>query len=199
MELHPELLHFVDTYGYLAVFIGSLVEGEAFVIVASFMAYLGKMHLPLVMLVAFLGTWISDIVWFMIGRYSSNNIFEKWQWLNRLNNQSIQIIGKKPRTMSFFMRFMYGLRIIVPFTLGKTSISNTTFLVYNAFGVFLWVGVFSAIGYFLAGLTETIFGKMRHLEIIVPTVVVITLLCFIYASHIIEYLLKIYPRKQNPN
>jgi membrane protein DedA with SNARE-associated domain len=135
----------------------------------------------------------------MIGRYSSNNIFEKWQWLNRLNNQSIQIIGKKPRTMSFFMRFMYGLRIIVPFTLGKTSISNTTFLVYNAFGVFLWVGVFSAIGYFLAGLTETIFGKMRHLEIIVPTVVVITLLCFIYASHIIEYLLKIYPRKQNPN
>jgi membrane protein DedA with SNARE-associated domain len=72
VELSPYLLELVETYGYLAVFLGSLFEGDALLLVASFLAYLGKLDLPLVMFAAFFGTWLSDIIWFLLGRYSHN-------------------------------------------------------------------------------------------------------------------------------
>lgn len=196
MELSPAMIEFVGTYGYLAVFLGSLIEGDALVLVASFLAYLGKLDLPIVMLAAFLGTWLSDIIWFMLGRYSGSRLLERWQWLKTLSSHSISLVGKRPRTMALCLRFMYGLRMVIPLSLGKTNMSTSTFLIYNALGVLIWVGVFSALGYFFASIAETIFGRMKHLEIILPAIIVTTLLLFIYASHIIEYMLKIYPTKK---
>lgn len=196
MELSPYLLHLVDIYGYLAVFLGSLIEGDALLLVASFLAYLGKMNLLPVMIAAFFGTWLSDIIWFMLGRYGTQSLFMRWEWLNNLSQQSITIVGKRPRLMAVALRFMYGLRIIVPLALGKTNMSTRSFLFYNAVGVLIWVLVFSALGYFFASITESVFGRMKHLEIILPLIIVSTLLCFIYASHIFEYALKIYPKRE---
>lgn len=196
MELSPYLIDLVGTYGYLAVFLGSLIEGDALLLVASFLAYLGKLNLPLVMLAAFFGTWLSDIIWFILGRYSDHRYFANWHWLHTLSNRSAGIVGKKPRLMALSMRFMYGLRMVIPFSLGKTTMSTSSFIIYNALGVLIWVGVLSALGYFFANITETIFGRMKHLEIILPVIIVTTLLLFIYASHIIEYVLKIYPKRE---
>lgn len=196
MELSPYLLQLVENYGYLAVFLGSLFEGDALLLVASFLAYLGKLDLPLVMLAAFFGTWLSDIIWFLLGRYSHNTLLARWDFLNSLSNRSAEIVGKRPRVMALSMRFMYGLRMVIPFSLGKTTMSTSSFLVYNAAGVWIWVFVFTALGYFFATITETMFGRMKHLEIILPIIIVTTLLLFIYASHIIEYALKIYPKRE---
>ena len=196
MELSPYLLQLVETYGYLAVFLGSLFEGDALLLVASFLAYLGKLDLPLVMLAAFFGTWLSDIIWFLLGRYSHNTVLARSEFLNSLSNRSADIVGKRPRLMALSMRFMYGLRMVIPFSLGKTPMSTSSFLIYNAVGVWIWVFVFTALGYFFATITETIFGRMKHLEIILPIIIVTTLLLLIYASHIIEYALKIYPKRE---
>jgi membrane protein DedA with SNARE-associated domain len=196
VELSPYLLELVETYGYLAVFLGSLFEGDALLLVASFLAYLGKLNLPLVMLAAFFGTWLSDIIWFLLGRYSHNTVLTRSEFLNSLSNRSADIVGKRPRLMALSMRFMYGLRMVIPFSLGKTSMSTNSFLFYNAIGVWIWVFVFTALGYFFATITETIFGRMKHLEIILPIIIVTTLLLFIYASHIFEYALKIYPKRE---
>ncbi|MBY0538205.1 DedA family protein [Patescibacteria group bacterium] len=196
MELSPYLLHLVETYGYLAVFLGSLFEGDALLLVASFLAYLGKLDLPIVMLAAFFGTWLSDVIWFMLGRYSHNTWLARSEFLNSLSNRSADIVGKRPRLMAVSMRFMYGLRMVIPFSLGKTPMSTSSFLVYNAIGVWIWVFVFTALGYFFATIAETMFGRMKHLEIILPIIIVTTLLLFIYASHIIEYALKIYPKRE---
>ncbi len=195
MELSPYLLELVTTYGYLAVFFGSLIEGDALLLVASFLAYLGKLNLPVVMLAAFLGTWLSDVIWFLLGRYSTNKFLERWQWLDTLSQHSISMVGKRPRLMAVSVRFMYGLRMVIPLSLGRTAISTSSFMIYNALGVLIWVGVFSALGYFFASVTETLFGRMKHLDIILPIIIVGTMLAFIYASHIIEYALKIYPNR----
>lgn len=195
MDIPPEIVYWVNTYGYLAVFLGSLVEGEILVVAASFLSYLDQMHLPIIMLMAFSGTWISDVGWFMAGRYSGTKFLEKWQWLNGLSGQSIRLVGKRPKFMAFSMRFMYGLRIVIPFSLGKTQMPASTFMVYNALGVMLWTAIFTSIGYFFASLTETIFGRIHHWEIVVPLFVLGIMVLFIYISHLFEYLLKLYPKK----
>lgn len=198
VELSPYLLHLISTYGYVAVFLGSLIEGEALLLGASFLAYLGKLQFTLVVLCAFLGTWISDMMWFLLGRYGTKRFLERWSWLHTLSQHSITLVGKRPRMMAVCLRFMYGLRMIIPLSLGRTSMSTVSFMFYNTLGAIIWVGVFSALGYSFASLSETLFGRMKHLEIILPVIIVTTLLLFIYASHIFEYALKLYPKRQRP-
>jgi membrane protein DedA with SNARE-associated domain len=196
MELSPHLLYIVEHYGYLAVFFGSLIEGDALLLVASFLAYLGKLDLLPVIIAAFFGTWLSDMSWFILGRYSSHPCIKNWHWLHKISDKSTDIVSKRPRLMALTMRFMYGLRMVIPFSLGKSTITTRNFLIYNVLGLVIWLMVFSALGYFFASITETIFGRMQHLEIILPLIIVVTLLLLIYAGHIIEYVLKIYPKRE---
>lgn len=197
MELPTEIITFVSTYGYLAVFLGCLLEGDILLIVASFLAYLSKLDLALVILVAFFGTWISDLSWFILGRYLRTHTLKQSSWLNKISHQSLNIANKRPRALACSLRFMYGLRMIIPLSLGRSSMKTSTFIVYNALGILIWVGVLSAFGYFFASIAETIFGRMRHLNIILPTLVVLTLILVLYARHIAEYIFRIYPKRKS--
>lgn len=184
MELSPDLLNFVETYGYLAVFLGCLIEGEALVIIASFLAFLGELHLPIVMLLAFIGTLMSDLSWFLLGRYSSDHFLNRWDWLRNLSHHSVRLVGVRPKTVAFLMRFMYGFRMIVPFCLGKTTMPLSTFILYNSLGVLLWVGLFSGLGYFFATAAESLFGKMKHLGLFILGGSIILFFVFSYAQKV---------------
>jgi membrane protein DedA with SNARE-associated domain len=191
MELSPELITFVTSYGYLAVFFGSLLEGDALILIGSFLAHAGKVNLCLVLICGIVGTWISDTLWFMLGRYSNSKMLENWVWLHQLSNRSVHVVSRRPRLMSLTLRFMYGLRMIIPFSLGKSTLPFHVFTFYNSIGIIIWAFLLSAIGYFFVFITETTFGKMKHLEIILPAIVVATLFTLIYSQYIFSYLFKI--------
>ncbi len=184
--MSPELITMISTYGYLAVFLGSLIEGEAILVIASFLSYLDELHLPIVLLAAFAGTLLSDIGWFLLGRHSNDKFLQKWRWLHTMSTHSISIVGKRPRMAAFLLRFMYGFRVIVPFSLGKTSISTITYITYNALGVFLWVGVFGSLGYFFASTIDAFFGRVHHLEIIILVVVMGTIVVSTHVNQLLR-------------
>lgn len=56
--------------GYPALFLGTLVEGETFILVAGFLAHRGYFRLGVVVLLATLGAFSGDIVYFLAGRRS---------------------------------------------------------------------------------------------------------------------------------
>ena len=180
--MSPEIVSFVTTYGYAAVFLGCLIEGEALVIIASFLAFLGELHLPTVMLLAFTGTFISDFSWFLLGRYSSDRFLNRWSWLRNFSHHSVRLVSVRPKMMALLMRFMYGFRMIVPFCLGKTTISMSTFVIYNALGVFLWVGLFCSLGYFFATAAESLFGKMKYLGLFILACSIVLFIGFHYVK-----------------
>ena len=61
------LAHFIATYGYLAVFVGTLLEGETVLVLGGFAAHRGHLSLPVVMVVAFAGSLLGDQTMFWIG------------------------------------------------------------------------------------------------------------------------------------
>ncbi len=180
--MSPELVSFITTHGYTAVFLGSLIEGEALVIIAAFFAFLGELSLSLVLLCAFLGTLLSDVGWFLLGRYTGVRFLERFTWLHTLSKGSTALVGRRPRLTAFLVRFLYGFRVIVPFSLGKTAIETNTYILYNALGVFVWVGIFGGIGYFFANGVETIIGKTQHLGLIMIGVTLLLIIGFSYLS-----------------
>ncbi len=181
-----ELMQFMLDYGYLAILAGCMLEGEALVVLGGFFAYHNLMHLPIVALAAFAGTMVSDIGWFMLGRYSSDTFLHRWSILRYLSNHSVNIVGKRPRLLSFFFRFMYGFRILIPFSLGKTSITTNTYLAYNALGILLWVAVYAGIGYSFASTLEAFFGRIKHFELVVGLVILAVFIIFIAGHHIAQ-------------
>jgi len=44
---------FIQDWGYIALFLGSLIEGESIVLTVSSMCYFGKFSLPKVMMITF--------------------------------------------------------------------------------------------------------------------------------------------------
>ena len=66
------LWQFVTQYGYWAVVLGGLVEGETLLILAGFAARLGHLDLLAVMAVgAFMGAF-SDVLLFSLGRWRAD-------------------------------------------------------------------------------------------------------------------------------
>lgn len=179
----PEIMHFIYEYGYWAILVGCMIEGEALVVIGGFFAYHDTMHLPIVALAAFVGTMVSDIAWFMLGRHSQDHFFNQWKWVQFISNHSVNIVGKRPRLLAFFFRFMYGFRIIIPFSLGRTSMLTSTYLTYNALGILLWVTVYASIGYFFAGTLEVFFGRIKHIELVIGAVIAAVFVIFIAGHH----------------
>ncbi|RYZ52689.1 MAG: DedA family protein, partial [Proteobacteria bacterium] len=59
-------------WGYLALAIGTLLEGETILIAAGAMAHKGLLSLPIVIVVAILGGFTGDVIWYFVGRKYGN-------------------------------------------------------------------------------------------------------------------------------
>ena len=77
-----EIESFIRNYGYGALFLGTILEGETFLILAGLMAHMGLMKLPLVILVALLGSFLGDQFYFFLGRRQGAALLDRhpvWQ------------------------------------------------------------------------------------------------------------------------
>jgi len=54
----------IDTYGYWAILVGTLLEGETILLLGGFAAYQGYLALPWVILAAFIGAFCGDQLFF---------------------------------------------------------------------------------------------------------------------------------------
>ena len=67
----------IDTYGYLAILVGTFFEGETVLVLGGFAAHRGYLDLPGVILAAFVGTLLGDQLFFVLGRWHSEKILAK--------------------------------------------------------------------------------------------------------------------------
>lgn len=58
----------VGHYGYLAVAVGCVLEGETVLLMAGYAAHRGMLDLPGVMAVALASSFAGDQFWFWLGR-----------------------------------------------------------------------------------------------------------------------------------
>jgi membrane protein DedA with SNARE-associated domain len=155
----------INTYGYLAVMIGTFLEGETILVLAGFAAHRGYMHLNGVILAAFIGSLCGDQLFFFLGRWHAQAVLKKHQsWQRRIDK--VQIKMEKYRTpFILIFRFLYGLRSVSPFAMGMSSVSTGKFLLLNAIGAMAWACVVGTGGYMFGNALETIIGDIKHYEV----------------------------------
>jgi membrane protein DedA with SNARE-associated domain len=165
------LENLIITYGYLAVFIGTFLEGETVLLLGGLAAHLGYLHLAGVAGAAFAGSIMGDQLAFYLGRRSGSRLMKKWP---RLHERVLKVHLITARYRSWIVvafRFFYGLRNIVPFTLGMSSISFQRFLALNALGAVLWTITIGGGGFLFGKAMEAVLGDMKRYEVTIMAVI----------------------------
>ncbi len=167
----------IDTYGYVAILIGTFLEGETILVLGGFAANGGYLHLPWVILVAFIGSLCGDQLFFFLGRWHSEAVLRKWpSWKVRVDKaQSLVDRFRTPLILLF--RFLYGLRTVTPFVIGMGPVPTAQFVLLNAVGAIVWAIAVGTGGYLFGSALEALIGNIKHYEIqILGAVAIIGLL-----------------------
>lgn len=157
--------YLILNYGYIAVMIGAIAEGEMSLIAAGFASYLGYLDLTMVIILSFLGSVIGDNIYFYIGRKKGKAFLEKRENLKKEAEWVHGILEKHSNWILLLFRFAYGFRAIIPLTLGTSNISQKKFITLNMIGAGVWSLIFCLGGYFFGTALEAIFVDIRKYEI----------------------------------
>lgn len=176
------LKHVIEQYGYLALFIGTFLEGETILLLAGFAAHSPEIHLDLqfVILAAFAGSLSGDQVAFFIGRHWGRKLIAKSEKWRARSERVHSMLAKYHEILILSFRFFYGLRNLTPFVLGTADIKVSKFFILNAIGAAIWAVTFALTGYAFGSLLESvltrIINNVHHAEMAILGVVVVVLL-----------------------
>lgn len=150
------------TYGYPILFVGVMLESEAFLIMAAYLAHRGYFSLPAVIAVAALSSFTIAQFCFYIGhRYGSTFIAKRPKWQQRfLRVQTL--LQRYGSSLVFGYRAMYGLRGVIPASLGLAGYSRPRFLIINAISAIIWAVVVALAGNSIAHTAEQVYVQIRQ-------------------------------------
>ncbi len=143
---------FLDQYGYLALLVGTFFEGETAILVASSLIYRGLFDFPFTILAAFSGSFISDWIYFLIGRLNGKYFLSKRPNLLAKVQPVTKFFHKHQLQILFSYRFLYGFRIIIPLIVGMSGLSPTRYLFYSTLTGLMWATLVSTAGYWVGRL-----------------------------------------------
>lgn len=154
----------IENYGYAALFLGTFLEGETILVVAGFAAHRGYLSLPLVVLVAFVGSLAGDQLWFYLGRKKGGGFLAaRPNWVSRAERvRALLARHEWPIVVGF--RFLYGLRNITPFVLGASGYDARRFAMLNVVGAAVWSVLVGAAGYVFGTAMELLIADVKRYE-----------------------------------
>lgn len=150
------IIEFLKEWGYIAVFLGSLVEGESVILAACFMAHLGYLSLIKIMIVAFCGTLFADQTLFYVGRYYGSALIQKFHCLHAPANRAFTLLHKWDIWFILSFRFIWGIRTISPVVIGSSGITPQRFTPLNLAAAIVWTLISCIGGYMLSGFIEEV-------------------------------------------
>lgn len=162
---------FIASYGYLAIFIGTLLEGETVLIAAGFAAHRGLLSWPIVVLVAIAGATLGDQLTFLLGRWKGEALIACFPALAQRKPQIHALLERYDLLFILIVRFLYGLRIAGPVILGSSQVRLLRFAVFNVIGAALWAILISGAGYAFGLAISPLIADIKQIEEIVLIVI----------------------------
>ncbi len=146
--------NFLDQYGYMALLVGTFFEGETAILVASSLIYRGLFDFPFTILAAFFGSFISDWLYYLIGRLNGKYFLAKRPGLQARVEPVTKFFHKHQLQILFSYRFLYGFRVIIPLIVGMSGLSPARYLFYSTLTGLMWATLVSTVGYWVGRLLK---------------------------------------------
>ena len=159
-------------YGYLAVFIGCLLEGETMLVLAGVAAQQGLLSLPWVLLLAFVGGTLGDQFFFFIGRRYGHTLLRQSSRFAPAVQRVNALLLRHDAWLIVGVRFMYGLRIAGPIAIGMSDVPALRFLGFNLLGAAVWAALVTGVGYVFGQSLQWLIADLARFEEIALVLIV---------------------------
>lgn len=155
---------FLEQYGYVALFVGTFLEGEAVLILAGLLAYSSYLDLPWVIAVAFLGSYIGHLFYYGLGRWKGKGLLLKIERFER-NYFKVQSFMERYGGLSVLVaQFLYGTRLIAAVGFGVMAMRFRKYALLQFLVSLLWAGLIGGLGYLFGETLETLLGDLKRYE-----------------------------------
>ncbi|CAM6597076.1 DedA family protein [Enterobacter intestinihominis] len=137
----------IEQYGYAALVIGSVAEGETITLLGGVAAHQGLLKFPLVVAAVALGGMIGDQLLYFLGLRFGPTLLQRFARHQKKIRRAQRLIQRRPWLFVIGTRFMYGFRIIGPILIGASRLPPRIFLPLNILGAIAWALIFTTLGY----------------------------------------------------
>lgn len=139
--LENKFIYLLKEYGYVILFAWSILEGELGLIMAGLMAHEGSMNLYMAIFIAGIGGFVGDQIYFYIGRFNKSYVHQKFSGQRRKFALAHLLLKKYGWPIIFVQRYMYGMRTIIPISIGLTRYSAKMFAFINLISAWCWAAI----------------------------------------------------------
>ncbi|HJX15656.1 MAG TPA: DedA family protein [Candidatus Deferrimicrobiaceae bacterium] len=157
---------FIHQYGYLALVVGTILEGEVILILGGFAAHQGYLELPWVILAGFAGSLTGDQFFFFLGRWKGTAFLEKKKgWTDRAERIRAWVREYQTLiTLGFRFVFVYGFRTVTPLFLGMSRMPAARFMALNVISALLWATLIGTGGYLFGAALKMFVADVKRYE-----------------------------------
>ncbi len=142
---------YINQYGYLAVFVGVMLEdfgipipGETMLIVGAVLASQGQMNIIILLLSGWAGAAMGDNIGYSIGRFGGRRFirrFGRYFFIHQKHLEYVEYFFKRyGKAVVVLARFVEIFRQLNGVVAGIGKMPWWDFLTYNALGAGLWAG-----------------------------------------------------------
>ncbi|MGB0989569.1 DedA family protein [Arcobacter sp. F155] len=139
--IENRFVYLLKTYGYIILFAWSILEGEAGLIMAGLLSHTGDMNMYMAIFIAGLGGFVGDQIYFYTGRFNKSYVHRKFKGQRRKFALAHILLQKYGWPIIFVQRYMYGMRTIIPISIGLTRYSAKTFAFINLISAWCWAAI----------------------------------------------------------
>lgn len=143
MDINTLITH----YGYAALVIGSMAEGETVTLLGGVAAHQGLLKFPLVAAAVALEGMMGDQLLYLLGRCYGGKILRRFPRYHTKIRRAQKMIQRHPYLFVIGTRFMYGFRVVGPLLIGASRLPPKIFLPLNIVGALIWALLFTTLGY----------------------------------------------------
>lgn len=164
MNLGDPLLGFLQQWGDAVVFFGSLLEGETVLLLAGLLVHEGTLKFLPVVLLAAAGGFAGDQLFFLLGRRYCARLAGKFPRLQPAMARADRLIERHGTAFILANRFLYGLRLAGPMTVGTSRIAYARYALLDLTGAAIWASVVVSLGFFFGQAARLLLGDLRRFE-----------------------------------
>lgn len=139
--IENKFIYLLKEYGYIILFFWCIMEGEMALIMAGILSHATHMNLLLSIFIAGLGGFAGDQIYFFIGRHNKKYIYKKLRSQRRKFAIAHVLLKKHGWPIIFMQRYMYGLRTVIPMSIGLTRYSAKKFAFINLLSAWAWAAI----------------------------------------------------------
>jgi membrane-associated protein len=139
--------HFLQHNGYVTVFLTIAFSGELGLFVGVALVHNGAVSLWGVIAIGTAASFVSNLLYY----YAGIVLWDKVSFLRRNLGTKVEdtskIVQRFGPPLMIIARFFYGIRNVIPITIGVYRVNIIVFTVYNLIGSLVWACFFTEAGY----------------------------------------------------